>query len=155
METKNMDRTLVLVKPDGVQRGLIGEIISRLERRGLKIVGMKLMQVSGELANRHYGEHEGKPFFAGLVGFITSGPIVAMAIEGNNVVGLVRTTVGATNPAASAPGTIRGDLGVDIGRNLIHGSDSDESAKRELSLFFTEGELVDYSRDTDPWIIEA
>ncbi len=150
-----MDRTLVLVKPDGVQRGLIGEIISRLERRGLKIVGMKLMQVSGELANRHYGEHEGKPFFAGLVGFITSGPIVAMAIEGNNVVGLVRTTVGATNPAASAPGTIRGDLGVDIGRNLIHGSDSDESAKRELSLFFTEGELVDYSRDTDPWIIEA
>ncbi|MCH2315023.1 MAG: nucleoside-diphosphate kinase [SAR202 cluster bacterium] len=150
-----MDRTLVLVKPDGVQRGLIGEIISRLERRGLKIVGMKLMQVSGELANRHYGEHEGKPFFAGLVGFITSGPIVAMAIEGNNVVGLVRTTVGATNPAASAPGTIRGDLGVDIGRNLIHGSDSDESAKRELSLFFNEGELLDYSRDTDPWIIEA
>ena len=150
-----MDRTLVLVKPDGVQRGLIGEIISRLERRGLKIVGMKLMQVSGELANRHYGEHEGKPFFAGLVGFITSGPIVAMAIEGNNVVGLVRTTVGETNPAASAPGTIRGDLGVDIGRNLIHGSDSDESAKRELSLFFTEGELLDYSRDTDPWIIEA
>ena len=150
-----MDRTLVLVKPDGVQRGLIGEIISRLERRGLKIVAMKLMQVSGELANRHYGEHEGKPFFAGLVGFITSGPIVAMAIEGNNVVGLVRTTVGATNPAASAPGTIRGDLGVDIGRNLIHGSDSDESAKRELSLFFNEGELLDYSRDTDPWIIEA
>ena len=150
-----MDRTLVLVKPDGVQRGLIGEIISRLEHRGLKIVGMKLMQVSGELANRHYGEHEGKPFFAGLVGFITSGPIVAMAIEGNNVVGLVRTTVGATNPADSAPGTIRGDLGVDIGRNLIHGSDSDESAKRELSLFFTEGELLDYSRDTDPWIIEA
>ena len=150
-----MDRTLVLVKPDGGQRGLIGEIISRLERRGLKIVGMKLMQVSGELANRHYGEHEGKPFFAGLVGFITSGPIVAMAIEGNNVVGLVRTTVGATNPADSAPGTIRGDLGVDIGRNLIHGSDSDESAKRELSLFFTEGELLDYSRDTDPWIIEA
>ncbi len=145
----------MLVKPDGVQRGLIGEIISRLERRGLKIVGMKLMQVSGELANRHYGEHEGKPFFAGLVGFITSGPIVAMAIEGNNVVGLVRTTVGATNPADSAPGTIRGDLGVDIGRNLIHGSDSDESAKRELSLFFTEGELLDYSRDTDPWIIEA
>ena len=150
-----MDRTLVLVKPDGVQRGLIGEIISRLERRGLKIVGMKLMQVSGELANRHYGEHEGKPFFAGLVGFITAGPIVAMAIEGNNVVGLVRTTVGETNPADSAPGTIRGDLGVDIGRNLIHGSDSDESAKRELSLFFTEGELLDYSRDTDPWIIEA
>ena len=150
-----MDRTLVLVKPDGVQRGLIGEIISRLERRGLKIVGMKLMQVSGELANRHYGEHEGKPFFAGLVGFITSGPLVAMAIEGNHVVGLVRTTVGATNPADSAPGTIRGDLGVDIGRNLIHGSDSDESAKRELSLFFTEGELLDYSRDTDPWIIEA
>jgi nucleoside-diphosphate kinase len=150
-----MDRTLVLVKPDGVQRGLMGEIISRLERRGLKIVGMKLMQVSDELANRHYGEHEGKPFFPGLVGFITSGPIVAMAIEGNNVVSIVRNTMGATSPADSAPGTIRGDLGVDIGRNLIHGSDSDESAVRELSLFFSEGELLTYSRDTDPWIIEA
>ena len=150
-----MDRTLVLVKPDGVQRGLMGEIISRLERRGLKIVGMKLMRVSDELANRHYGEHEGKPFFAGLVGFITSGPIVAMAIEGNNVVSIVRNTTGATSPADSAPGTIRGDLGVDIGRNLIHGSDSDESAVRELSLFFSEGELLSYSRDTDPWIIEA
>ncbi|MDP6453948.1 MAG: nucleoside-diphosphate kinase [SAR202 cluster bacterium] len=150
-----MDRTLVLVKPDGVQRGLMGEIISRLERRGLKIVGMKLMRVSDELANRHYGEHEGKPFFAGLVGFITSGPIVAMAIEGNNVVSIVRNTMGATSPADSAPGTIRGDLGVDIGRNLIHGSDSDESAVRELSLFFSEGELLSYSRDTDPWIIEA
>lgn len=149
------ERTLVLIKPDGVQRGLIGEIISRLEGRGLKIVGMKLMYVPDELAYRHYGEHEGKPFFGGLVDFITSGPIVAMGIEGSNVVEIVRKTMGATSPADSAPGTIRGDLGVDIGRNLIHGSDSDESARRELSLFFSDPELLSYSRDTDPWIIEA
>lgn len=150
-----MGRTLVLLKPDAVQRGLIGEIISRLERRGLKFIGMKLMTVSDELANRHYGEHEGKPFYAGLVDFITSGPIVAMAIEGSDVVETVRSTMGATSPADSAPGTIRGDLGVDIGRNLIHGSDSDESAQRELSLFFSEDELLSYTRATDGWITEA
>ncbi len=149
-----MEKTLVLLKPDAVQRGLCGEIIGRLERTGLKIVGMKLMQVSDELANRHYGEHVGKPFFDGLVGFITSGPIVAMAFEGNNAVSIVRKTMGATNPADSPPGSIRGDFGVDIGRNLVHGSDSPESAARELGLFFTEGELLSYDRATDSWITE-
>ena len=149
-----MQRTLVLLKPDAVQRGLIGPIISRLERRGLKIVGMKLMQVSEELAYRHYGEHEGKPFYPPLISFITSGPIVAIAIEGAEAVDVVRTTMGATKPAESTPGSIRGDFGVDIGRNLIHGSDSIESAERELALFFSEDELLDYSRATDPWIAE-
>ncbi len=149
-----MEKTLVLLKPDAVQRGLCGEIIGRLERTGLKIVGMKLMQVSDELANRHYGEHVGKPFFDGLVGFITSGPIVAMAFEGNNSVSIVRKTMGATNPAKSPPGSIRGDFGTDIGRNLVHGSDSPESAVRELGLFFTEEELLGYERATDPWITE-
>ena len=149
-----MEKTLVLLKPDAVQRGLCGEIIGRLERTGLKIVGMKLMQVSDELANRHYGEHVGKPFFDGLVGFITSGPIVAMAFEGNNAVSIVRKTMGATNPADSPPGSIRGDFGVDIGRNLVHGSDSPESAARELSLFFSEDELLSYGRATDSWITE-
>ena len=149
-----MEKTLVLLKPDAVQRGLSGEIIKRLERTGLKIVGMKLMQVSEELANRHYGEHVGKPFFDGLVGFITSGPIVAMAIEGENSVAIVRKTMGATNPADSPPGSIRGDFGADIGRNLVHGSDSPESAVRELALFFDEGEILSYERATDPWITE-
>ena len=149
-----MEKTLVLLKPDAVQRGLSGEIIKRLERTGLKIVGMKLMRVSEELANRHYGEHVGKPFFDGLVGFITSGPIVAMAIEGENSVAIVRKTMGATNPADSPPGSIRGDFGADIGRNLVHGSDSPESAVRELALFFDEGEVLSYERATDPWITE-
>ncbi len=149
-----MEQTLVLVKPDGVQRGLIGEVIGRLERRGLKLVGMKLMQVDEALAYRHYGEHVDRPFFPGLVGFITSGPVVAMAWEANNAVEIVRNTMGPTNPANAAPGTIRGDLGVDIGRNLIHGSDSPESAERELSLFFQRGEIVTYARSSDPWIVE-
>ena len=149
-----METTLVLLKPDAVQRGLAGEIISRLEKTGLKITGMKLMQVSQELANEHYGEHVGKPFFDGLVSFITSGPIVAMALEGNGAVAIVRKTMGATNPADSPPGTVRGDYGIDIGRNLVHGSDSAESAKREVALFFDDAELSDYSRATDPWITE-
>ena len=149
-----MEQTLVLVKPDGVQRGLIGEIISRLERRGLKLVGMKLMQVDEGLAHRHYGEHVDRPFFAGLVSFITSGPVVAMAWEANNAVEIVRGTMGVTNPASAAPGTIRGDLGVDIGRNLIHGSDSPESAVRELSLFFKPEEVLSYGRSSDGWIVE-
>jgi nucleoside-diphosphate kinase len=149
-----MQKTLVLLKPDAVQRGLIGEIISRLERRGLKIVGMKLMKVSEELAHRHYGEHEGKPFFGPLVSFITSGPIVAMAVEGGDAVSLVRKTMGETKPVDSPPGSIRGDFGVDIGRNLVHGSDSVESAERELALFFPDGDILDYSRSTDPWIAE-
>ena len=149
-----METTLVLLKPDAVQRGLVGEIVNRLEKTGLKITGMKLMQVSQELANEHYGEHVGKPFFEGLVSFITSGPIVAMAVQGNGAVAIVRKTMGATNPAESPPGTVRGDYGIDIGRNLVHGSDSVESAKREVALFFDETELVDYTRCTDPWITE-
>ena len=149
-----MEQTLVLVKPDGVQRGLIGEIIGRLEMRGLKLVGMKLLQVDEDLAHRHYGEHVDRPFFPGLVSFITSGPAVAMAWEANNAVEIVRSTMGPTNPAGAAPGTIRGDLGVDIGRNLIHGSDSPESAQRELALFFQPGELLSYNRSNDSWIVE-
>lgn len=149
-----MERTLVLVKPDGVQRGLIGEIISRLERRGLKLVGMKLMQVNDALARQHYGEHVDRPFFAGLVAFITSSPVVAMAWEAENAVEAVRNTMGQTNPTTSPPGTIRGDLALDIGRNLVHGSDSRESAERELALFFGAGELLDYTRANDGWIKE-
>ena len=149
-----MERTLVLVKPDGVQRGLIGEVINRLERRGLKLVGMKLMQVDASLARQHYGEHVDRPFFGGLVDFITSSPVVAMAWEADNVVEAVRNTMGQTNPTTSHPGTIRGDLGLDIGRNLVHGSDSPESAERELALFFNSGELLDYARANDPWIKE-
>ena len=149
-----MERTLVLVKPDGVQRGLVGEVISRLERRGLKLVGMKLMQVDDALARQHYGEHVDRPFFAGLVDFITSSPVVAMAWEADNAVEAVRSTMGQTNPTTSPPGTIRGDLALDIGRNLVHGSDSPESAQRELALFFTAGELLDYARANDGWIKE-
>jgi len=149
-----MERTLVLVKPDGVQRGLIGEIISRLERRGLKLVGMKLMQVDDVLARQHYGEHVDRPFFSGLVAFITSSPVVAMAWEAENAVEAVRNTMGQTNPTTSPPGTIRGDLALDIGRNLVHGSDSPESAERELALFFGAGELLDYTRANDGWIKE-
>jgi len=149
-----MERTLVLVKPDGVQRGLIGEIIGRLERRGLKLVGMKLLQVDEGLAHRHYEEHVDRPFFPGLVSFITSGPVVAMAWEANNAVEIVRNAMGPTNPAGAPPGTIRGDLGVDIGRNLIHGSDGPESAQRELSLFFQPGEILSYGRSNDSWIVE-
>ena len=149
-----MERTLVLVKPDGVQRGLIGEIIGRLERRGLKLVGMKLMQVDDALARQHYGEHVDRPFFAGLVGFITSSPVVAMAWEAENAVEAVRSTMGQTNPTTSPPGTIRGDLALDIGRNLVHGSDSPESAQRELTLFFSAAELLDYTRANDGWIKE-
>ena len=149
-----MERTLVLVKPDGVQRGLIGEVIGRLERRGLKLVGMKLMQVDNALARQHYGEHVDRPFFPGLVEFITSSPVVAMAWEAENAVEAVRNTMGQTNPTASPPGTIRGDLALDIGRNLVHGSDSPESAQRELALFFTGAELLDYTRANDGWIKE-
>ena len=149
-----MERTLVLVKPDGVQRGLIGEVIGRLERRGLKLVGLKLIQVDDALARRHYGEHVDRPFFAGLVDFITSAPVVVMAWEADGAVEIVRNTMGPTRPADAPPGTIRGDLGVDIGRNLVHGSDSEASAQRELDLFFDAGELLDYGRSTDSWIKE-
>ncbi|MEI6043816.1 MAG: nucleoside-diphosphate kinase [Chloroflexota bacterium] len=149
-----MERTLIIVKPDGVQRGLIGEILHRLERRGLKLVALKLMQVSPELAKTHYGEHVGKPFFEPLVKYITSSPVVVAVFEGKKAIETVRNTLGATNPVNAAPGTIRGDLGVEIGRNLVHGSDGLESAAREISIFFSDDELLNYRRSTDPWILE-
>ncbi|HEX2923520.1 MAG TPA: nucleoside-diphosphate kinase [Chloroflexota bacterium] len=149
-----MERTLVIVKPDGVQRGLIGEVLQRLERRGLKMVGLKLMAVSEDLAQRHYAIHKGKPFFEGLISYITSAPVVVAVFEGKDAIAAVRSTVGATNPVAAAPGTIRGDLGMEIGRNLVHASDSPETAKTEVALFFNEAELVSWSRDTDRWISE-
>lgn len=149
-----MERTLVIIKPDGVQRGLIGEITHRLERRGLKIVGLKLMTISSELAQKHYGVHQGKPFYEGLVQYITSGPVVVMALEGKKAIETVRNTVGATNPAAAAPGTIRGDLAVEIGRNLIHASDAPESAENEVKLFFGNETLESWERASDKWISE-
>ena len=149
-----MEQTLVLVKPDGVQRGLAGEVISRLEKRGLKLVALKLMQVSDALAREHYGEHVERPFFPGLVSFITSAPIVAMVWEGENAINLVRKTMGTTNPVDSDPGTIRGDLGINIGRNIVHGSDGPESAPREIGLFFRSEEILSYERSADPWITE-
>jgi nucleoside-diphosphate kinase len=148
------ERTLVIVKPDGVQRGLVGPILSRLEARGLKIVGLKLVQVSQDLAARHYAEHEGKAFYPGLLQYITSGPVIVACVEGTSAVQMVRNVVGATNPLNAAPGTIRGDYALDIGRNLIHASDAPATADRELVLWFNDGELVAYDRDTDPWIFE-
>ena len=148
------ERTLVLVKPDGVQRGLIGQVLARLEARGLKLIGLKLMQADEALANRHYAEHVEKPFFPGLRDFITSSPLVAAAFEGDNVVQIVRSTMGATNPVDAAPGSIRADFGVDLGRNVIHGSDSPESGERETALFFDESELLSWSRDAEGWIRE-
>jgi nucleoside-diphosphate kinase len=149
-----MQRTLVIVKPDGVQRGLVGPILSRLEARGLKIVGLKLVSVASELAARHYAEHLGKPFYEGLLGYITSAPVVVACVEGTSAVQMVRNAVGATNPLNSAPGTIRGDYALDIGRNLIHASDAPETAERELALWFADSELVSYTRETDRWIFE-
>ena len=150
-----MDRSLVLLKPDTVQRGLIGELVSRLERKGLKVVAMKLMQMDEQLARQHYEAHVGKPFFAGLVQFITSDPLVAMVVEGESAVKVVRELIGATDPKVAAPGTIRGDLAVSIGPNLLHGSDSEEAAAREINLFFSPSEVLTYSRDVDRWIIES
>lgn len=150
-----MERTLVIVKPDGVQRGLIGQVITRLERRGLKLVGMKFMQITPELAARHYAVHQGKPFYAGLVQYITSAPVVVMVWEGKRAIEVVRKTMGSTNPANAEPGTLRADFAVEIGRNLVHGSDGPETAAFEVGLFFGEGELVTWERDVDKWIIEA
>ena len=149
-----MERTLVLIKPDALQRGLAGEILSRLERRGLKIVALRLMQMDDALARRHYAEHEGKPFVDSLVRFITSGPLVAGVLEGPNAIEVVRGVMGATDPQQAAPGTIRGDLGLYIQNNLIHGSDSPEAAAREIALFFDESDLLSWERSTDPWIFE-
>jgi nucleoside-diphosphate kinase len=150
-----VERTLVLVKPDGVQRGLVGEVVGRLERRGLKPVAMKLMRIDEELAGRHYAEHREKAFFGGLVGFITSSPVVAMVWEGPGAVGMVRAMMGPTNPAGAPPGTIRGDLAVDLGMNIIHGSDSPERAVVEVALFFAEDELVEWDQTIAPWVVEG
>lgn len=150
-----MERTFLAIKPDAVQRGLIAEIIGRIEKKGFKLVGLKIMQVTPELAKRHYAEHEGKAFFEGLISYITSAPIVAMVWEGKNIVSTMRKIMGATNPANAEVGTIRGDLGIDMGRNVIHGSDSIESAKREISLFFADNELLtSWNRELDKWIYE-
>ena len=149
-----MERTFLAIKPDGVQRGLVSEIIGRFEAKGYKLVGLKMMQVTREMAETHYGEHKGKGFFEGLVGFITSAPIVAMAWEGPNVIATARKMMGATNPANSEPGTIRGDLATDIGRNVIHGSDGPEAAERELKIFFKPEELVSWERTNEKWIKE-
>ena len=149
------ERTLALVKPDGVQRGLGGIIISRLEARGLRIVAMKMIQISRDMAMKHYGVHQGKPFFDGLVEFITSGPVIAMVLEGSRAVEMVRSTMGVTDPLKAQPGTIRGDLAVDIGRNLVHGSDSPETAAQEIALFFSPDEVLSYGRDVDRWITES
>jgi len=149
-----MERTLILVKPDGVQRGLMGEIIGRFERRGLKLIGMKFIQMSEELAQLHYAVHEGRPFYEGLVAYITSGPVVAMAWEGNDAILAARNTIGATKPVEAAAGTIRGDLGMEVGRNLVHGSDSPENGISEVNLFFAEDEIVNWNRVTEAWIRE-
>lgn len=149
-----MQRTLVLVKPDGVQRGFIGEIVGRFEGRGLKLIAMKMMRVTRDLAARHYAEHQGKPFYEGLLTFITSGPIIAMIWEGREAVNVVRGLMGATDPLKAGPGTIRGDLALDLGMNLIHGSDSPARAEDEMALFFSAGELHDYERTSDRWIHE-
>ncbi len=152
-EVAERERTLVIIKPDAVQRGLVGEIIARLERRGLKIVGMEFRRIDRELAERHYAEHKGKPFYESLVSFITSGPVVTMVLEGPNAIAITRATMGKTNPSDAAPGTIRGDFGLTIGQNLIHGSDGEESAKREVELFFGTDRLVEWDRDLDRWYI--
>lgn len=149
-----MERTLIIVKPDGVQRGLTGAIISRLENRGLKLVGMKLLAVSDELARRHYAIHEGKPFFPGLITYITSSPVVVIAAVGTNAVKVVRQLCGATNPVDAGPGTIRGDFGLEIGRNLIHASDSIENGQQEVALWFEPAELIAWERANDRWIYE-
>jgi nucleoside-diphosphate kinase len=164
-----MERSLVIVKPDAMQRGLMSEVLGRLERRGLRFIGMKLIRVDRALAERHYAEHQGKGFYEGLVGYITSSPVVVAAVEGpaqeidrdtgeprpgSGACAIIRSTVGATNPAMAVPGTIRGDYGLTIGRNLVHASDSPASGRREVGIFFDESELVSHGRALDGWILE-
>jgi nucleoside-diphosphate kinase len=143
------------VKPDGVQRGLVGEIISRLERRGLRLVGAKFMQVSKALAEEHYAEHKGKPFYDGLVSYITASPVMAMAWEGPNAVAAIRQTMGSTRPTEAAPGTVRHDFGLEVGRNLTHASDKPETGQREVALWFKKDELVSWTREIDKWVFEG
>lgn len=149
-----MERTLVLVKPDGVQRGLIGEVIARLERRGLRMVAAKFMDVPQGLAEEHYAIHQGKPFYEGLIRYITSAPVMAMVWEGPNAIAAVRQTMGATRPTEAAPGSMRHDYALEVGRNLTHASDSVENGEKEVALWFREEELVNWARDLDPWIFE-
>ena len=149
-----VERTFAMVKPDGVQRGLVGAVVASYEKRGLKVVGLKLMKVSRQLAEEHYAEHRGKPFYAGLVEYITSGPVVALCLEGKDAVNVVRAINGATNPANAAPGTLRGDFALDIGRNVVHGSDALATAQRELKLYFRDDELVPWERASERWVHE-
>ena len=149
-----MERTFILAKPDAVQRGLIGELTARLERRGLKLVGAKFLLVSRELAEKHYAVHLGKPFYEGLIKYITSAPVMAMVWEGPNAVAAIRQTVGATKPVEAAPGTIRHDYALEVGRNLIHASDKPETGEREVALWFKKEELVDWKREVDRWVFE-
>jgi nucleoside-diphosphate kinase len=149
-----MERTFIIIKPDAVQRGLVGEIIKRFEQRGLRIIGMKFIHMSEALAKKHYAVHAERPFFNALVSYITSAPVVVIALEGTNAVAAARATIGATKPHEAGAGTIRGDFGLEIGRNLVHGSDSVENGVLEVSNFFSEDELVSWNRNTDPWIFE-
>ena len=149
-----MERSLVLVKPDGVQRGLVGEVIARLERRGLRLVGARFMQVSRELAETHYAIHKGKPFYDGLIEYIISAPVMAMVWEGPNAIAAIRQTMGATRPTEAAPGSIRHDFALEVGRNLTHASDTVENGEKEVALWFKSEELVDWNREVDRWIFE-
>ena len=149
-----MERTLIILKPDAVQRGLVGPIMTRLEQRGLRFAAIRLMQITPDLAARHYAIHKGKPFYEGLVRFITSGPVVAAVIEGKDAINIVRKTLGATSPSNAEPGTIRADFGLEIGRNLVHGSDGSDTAVYEIPLFFAEDEILTYERAVDQWIHE-
>ena len=150
-----LERTLIIVKPDAMQRGLTGEIIKRFEQRGLKIIGMKLLQISRDLAEKHYDVHRERPFFSGLVDYIISAPVLVMALEGSDAIVAARTTIGATKPAEAAAGSIRGDFGLEIGRNLVHGSDSPENGEIEVANFFSDAELCSgWARDTDRWVFE-
>jgi len=150
-----VERTLVLIKPDGVQRGLVGEVISRLERRGLRLVAAKFVSVSRDLAERHYAIHKGKSFYDGLISYITSAPVMAMVWEGPAAVAAVRQTMGSTRPTEAAPGTVRHDFALEVGRNLTHASDTVANGKNEVALWFTKDELVEWTRIVDPWIFEG
>ena len=151
----SVEQTLILVKPDGVQRGLTGEIINRLEKRGLQIVGAKLIHPTRAIAEEHYREHVGKPFYEGLIEFITSGPVLAMVIQGERALTISRQTMGSTDPAEAAPGTIRGDLGLTVGRNLVHGSDSAKRGTEEIKIWFDQSEIISFEQTLHPWIIES
>lgn len=149
-----IENTLFLVKPDGVQRGLIGEIIKRLEQTGLQVIGLKLIQMTRDMAEEHYSEHKNKSFYASLIDYITSSPVIAVAFQGPSAIGIVRRTMGSTNPLEAESGTIRGDLSIEVGRNLVHGSANADDAKRELNLFFAEEELIQYERSLQSWLTE-